>query len=111
MTDLFDTTQVPDNPGYWDALAQRIASEAASQSSRAGLGWVAHSRASWVSATLLLAAGVAFIVVPVDDSTGESITTEWVQALSPTDDAGRSLFEGDGPPPIEALLFNDQGGE
>jgi hypothetical protein len=113
MPDLFDTSQVLDDAAHWDALAERVAADAARESIRGGgggLDWFAHSRASWVAASLLLAAALAFIVLPAEDSSASSFSAVWVEALAPADDVGRAIILPDGPPVIGALLFGGQGG-
>jgi hypothetical protein len=110
MPDLFDTRQISDDTRHWDALAERIAADAARESKGGGFEWFAHSRASWVAASLLLAAAVAFTVLSAEDSSARSFSAVWAQALAPADDVGRAIILPDGPPAIGALLLGDQRG-
>lgn len=110
MPDLFDTHQVPDDAAHWDALAERVAADAARESKGSGLDWFAHSRASWVAASFLLAAALAFIVLPADDSSASGFSAVWAEALAPEDDVGRAIILPDGPPAIGALLLGGQSG-
>ena len=110
MPDLFDTTQVPDDAAYWDALAERVASHAARESNAGGFDWFVQSRASWVAASVLLAAALALMVLPDENSSAWSSRAEWAQALAPADDVGRAITLPDGPPAIGAMLLGDQGG-
>jgi hypothetical protein len=108
MSDLFDTSRIRDEPAHWDALAERVAANAARESARGGLGWFADSRASWIAASLLLAAALAFTALPVEDSGRGSLSLEWAQALAPADDVGKAIISADGPPAIGALLLGGQ---
>jgi len=108
MPDLFNTSQIPDDTRHWDALAERVAADAARESKGEGFEWFAHSRASWVAASLLLAAALAFMGLPVEDSSAKNFSAGWAQALAPADDVGRAIISHDGPPAIGALLL---GGE
>jgi hypothetical protein len=108
MADLFDTTQVRDDAGHWDALAERVAAAAARESKRGGFDWFAHSHVSWVAASLLLAAALAFMVLATEDSSAKSFGAVWAQAFAPADDVGRAIVLHDGPPAIGALLLGVQ---
>ncbi len=109
MPDLFDTTQVRDDAGHWDALAERVVTEATREAPVGGFDWFAHSRASWVAASLLLAAALAFTMLPAEDSSARSFNAEWAQALAPADDVGRAIILPEDPPDIGALLLGGQG--
>jgi hypothetical protein len=109
MSDLFETTQIRDEPEHWDALADRVAATAAREAKPSGFEWLANSRAGWVAASLLLAAALALTMVPVEDQSAGSVVPEWAQSLAPTDDAGKVMVMRDGPPAIGALLLNNQG--
>jgi hypothetical protein len=110
MPDYFDTRQIPDDPRHWDALAARIAARATDASRTDGFAWFAHSRASWVGASLLLAAALAFFVLPTTESSMMSERTTWVGALAPTDELGWAIAAPDAPPSIGALLLGDPNG-
>lgn len=106
MPDPFDTTQIPDDPEHWDALAARVAATAAHRSRMDGLHWLANSRAGWVAASLLAAAVLAFVMRPVRDSSATSVSEGWTQALAPADDLGKAIVLRDNPPAIGALLLS-----
>jgi len=108
MPDLFDTNQVRDDAGHWDALADRVAANAARESNEGGFEWFARSRAGWVAASLLLAAALAFIELPAEDPSATGFSAEWAQAVAPADDVGRAITSHDGPPAIGALLLGGQ---
>ena len=105
MPDLFDTHQIPDDAPYWDALAERVAAHATRDSSGTVLDWYAHSRSSWIAASLLLAAGIAFMVLPVEDSSAPSLASTLSQPVAPADDLGKAIVSRDTPPSIGTLLF------
>ena len=109
MPDLFDASQVPDDGAHWDALAERVAANAARESEGSGFDWFAQSRASWVAASLLLAAALAFGVLPAGDPSASSLSAVWAEALAPADDVGRAIILPDRPPAIGALLLGGQG--
>ena len=107
MPELFDTSRVADDPEHWNALAQRIAETAARASEGSSVGWLATSRAGWVAASLLLVAAWA-LMTPTDSSSAKTFTGEWVKALVPADDVGKTIMLRDSPPPIGALLLSDR---
>lgn len=109
MPELFDTSQVRDDAGHWDALAERVAAGAARESNEGGFDWFSHSRASWVAASLLLAAALASMVLPAENSSARSFSAEWAQALAPADAVARAIILPDRPPAIGALLLSGQG--
>lgn len=110
MPDLFDTSQVRDDAAHWDALAQRVAADSERESKGSSVNWFAHSRANWVAASLLLAAALAFMVLPDENPSETSFSSEWAQALAPADDVGRAIILDDSPPAIGALLTGRSGG-
>lgn len=110
MPDLFDATQIRDEPEHWDALATRVAATAAREARRSGFDWLATSRAGWVAALLLVAAVLAFVVLPAEDRSARSVVPEWAQSLAPTDDVGKAIALRDSPPAIGALLLDGKGG-
>jgi hypothetical protein len=108
MSDFFDTRQIRDDHEHWDALATRIARDAVRKPS--GVDWLAGSRASWIAASLLLAAALAFAVPTTDTSAGKS-STSWVETLAPADDVGRAMILRDAPPDMVALIFGSGRGK
>jgi hypothetical protein len=105
--DLFDTTGIPDDSAHWDALAERIAANAA-RDGKGGLEWLAQSRAGWVAAGLLL--GVASFSMASAESAAAAPSADWVGTLAPTDSLGRDMTMGDQPPAIGELLAGTPGG-
>ncbi len=106
VPDLRDTGQIPDDPGYWDALAARVAAGAVRQSRRGALEWSAGSRVGWLAASLLLAAALT-LLGPARDEGGPRGRAAWAEVLAPDDDVGRTILVLDRPPAIGALLFSD----
>ena len=109
MRDLFDTRQVRDDAAHWYALAERVAANAAHEAKGSGFDWFANSRVSWVAASLLLAAALAFMGRPTEDSSARTFIAAWARALAPADDVGRAISLPDGPPAVGVLLLSDQG--
>ena len=105
MPDLFDTRQIPDDVSYWDTLAERVAAHAVRDSSGTVLDWFAHSRSSWIAASLLLAAGIAFMVLPVADPSVPSLAPTLSQPVTPADDLGKAIVSRDAPPSLGTLLL------
>jgi hypothetical protein len=104
MSNLFDTNQVRDDAAYWDALAERVAGNATRESKGSGFEWLAHSRSSWVVASLLLAGALAVMTLPAASPRTSSFSAEWNQALAPSDDVARAILLDDEPPAIGALI-------
>ena len=105
MPDLFDTRQIPDDAPYWDGLAERVAARVGHDSSETVLEWVAQSRSSWLAASLLLAAGIAFMVLPVNGPSEPKLGLTLSRPVAPEDDLGKAIVSRDTPPPVGALLF------
>lgn len=111
MSNLFDTTTIRDDAEYWDVLAKRVAANAARESKASGFDWLAQSRASsWLAASLLLVAALAFLVLPTESSSAGRPRADWDQALAPADDVGQAIVLRDAPPAIGALLLRVQVG-
>jgi hypothetical protein len=107
MGEFFDTSRIADDTEHWNAVAERIATTAARASKRSSVDWLASSRAGWVAASLLLVAAWA-LLTPTETSSAKTFTGEWVQALAPADDVGKTIIVRDSPPPIGALLLGDR---
>jgi len=104
--DLRDTAHIHDDPEYWDALAERIATAAARASRQGGFNWLASSRAGWVVVCILMVTALTLSVLPVEQTAQKSERVPWAEMLAPSDEVGRSITVLDGPPPIGALLLN-----
>lgn len=111
MNTDFDTTGLHDHPDYWDALAARIAAAAARNSKASSLDWLASSRASWITVSLLLLAAWASWTIGAASPSAEGSRTEWTQALAPADGVGKAIAASDRPPAIGALLIGNQRGD
>lgn len=109
MPEFFDTTRIADDPEQWNALAERIAETAARASKRGTVDWLATSRAGWVAASLLLVAAWA-LMTPTKSSFAKTFPAEWVQALAPADEVGKTIIVRNSPPPIGALLLTNRRG-
>jgi hypothetical protein len=96
VSDGFDTSQIPDGNEHWDALAQRIAD---SVRRPAWDDW-AQSRVGWLAASLLLAAALAYGLLPRDDTR---------LSFAPSDPLGQAFSRGAAPPAIASLLLGERG--
>jgi len=108
MSDLFDTRSVDDAAEHWDALAERVAREAARQSfstRQVGVVSVVASRAGVIAAAVLLAASLAFMTMAGRQGSSRP-SVELGQALAPSDDVGRAIALTARPPAVAALLFD-----
>jgi hypothetical protein len=105
---MFDTTRVPDDPAYWDALAERITVYAAREGG-GSLEWLTQSRAGWVAACLLL--GAALFSMASSEGAASAPSADWFRALAPADSLGRDITTAEEPPAIgELLLARTPGG-
>ncbi len=109
MPEFFDTNRIADDPEQWNALAERVAETAARASKRSTVDWLATSRAGCVAASLLLVAAWA-LMTPTKSSSAKTFAAEWVQALAPADDIGKTIIVRNSPPPIGALLLANRRG-
>jgi hypothetical protein len=105
--ELLDTTRIPDDRAYWDALADRVAANAAREG-KGGLEWLAQSRAGWLAACLLL--GAALFSMAAAESAAAAPSADWVPTLAPADGLGREMTVTDQPPAIGELLARTPGG-
>lgn len=97
MTDLFNTRQIPDDQGYWDALAARVARG----SQEGGFARFAATPAAWAAA-LLLVTGAGLLVLAASRDDRPDLGREIAQALAPADFPGGSLVDQ---PPVDLMLF------
>ncbi len=109
MSNFFDTSTLPDESEHWDEIAERVARIAARNSKGSSVEWLAHSRAGWISAGLLLSAALVSIFSQAENASSASRGAEWAQLLAPADEVGRAIVLPDRPPPIGALLLGGRG--
>ena len=107
-SDLFDTSHIPDDPAHWNALAERVAANATREAAGFSLDWLAHSRASWVAASILLAAALVLSAVPAEDSSAAAFAADVAQAIAPSEGVGRAIVSQDEPPAIAPLVLGSQ---
>ncbi|HSC32699.1 MAG TPA: hypothetical protein VLD17_13265 [Gemmatimonadaceae bacterium] len=102
MADLFDTSSIPDEPSYWDALASRIANAAPRRSSV--VAWVGSRQRGWVFAAYLAAAAAVAIAaaMAIEPPRRASTAAMLAAVLTPNDALGRMLA-GTTPPSLTAL--------
>ncbi|HKV52786.1 MAG TPA: hypothetical protein VJO52_16445 [Gemmatimonadaceae bacterium] len=102
MADLFDTSPIPDEPSYWDALASRIVNAAPRR--RSGVAWVGSRRRGWLAAAYLTAAAAIAMGAMMATRQPLRATPAAVLAavLVPNDPLGRMLA-GTTPPSLTML--------
>jgi len=110
MTDLLATIGIRDDPGHWDASAERVAAKVARESHRGGFEWLASSRSTWVAACFLLIVALVSVLSSGEGPLAQRPGMELTKALAPVDDVGRAIILPDRPPPIGTLLLSDRGG-
>jgi hypothetical protein len=110
MTNLFDTSCVRDEAGHWNEIAERIAGIAARKSKASSAEWLAHSRAGWISACLLLSAALLSIFTQTEKASAARRGAEWAELLAPADEVGKGIVLPDRPPSIGALLLDERRG-
>lgn len=103
MTELFDTSSIPDEPGYWDTLAFRVAN--AARHRRSGVAWVGSRGRGWLAAACV--AACAAIAIATVAARARSRRTEAAMdlaaALAPNDPLGRALVAAVAPPSLAGL--------
>ncbi|HEU4747145.1 MAG TPA: hypothetical protein VFS56_01495 [Gemmatimonadaceae bacterium] len=108
MAELFETRGVRDEPAHWDAMALRVAENAARESGRGAFEWLAQSRAGWIAASLLLAAALFSMTSAGDPARTRG--SEWVEMVAPGDDVGKQMAVSETPPAVSSLLVQTRGG-
>lgn len=109
MPELFETDGVRDEPAHWDAIALRVAENAARESGRGAFEWLGQSRAGWIAASLL----VVTALVSMTSAVGPPAKTrgsEWMQMVAPGDDVGNQIAVSEAPPAVSSLLVQTRGG-
>ncbi len=101
---------LPDDPGYWDDLARKIADDAApvlaQYYAERGTWWAALApRAPMLAAAASVALVAASVVLtgastPFDTSPSEQVAL----AIGPTDPVARLFLSQEAPPQVESLL-------
>ena len=92
-----------DDPEYWDALADRIASAAARRARANGFEWLVQSHGAWVTTLMLAAAALAFMLISETGSVDRT-PRSWSDVVAPTEEIGKTMTH-DRPPAIGALLL------
>jgi hypothetical protein len=99
-------SQLPQDPAYWDSLAQRIRDDAAAPlaayAATADVWYdVLARRASWWVAASAAAMLIVWLTLPVAD--GEIAFRAMERLLAPSEPAG-TLISGSAPPAVDALM-------
>ena len=108
MTQL--QSRLPEDPAYWDALASRIAADAAPvldhYLARHGTWWAFLARRSpaLAAAAILAIAATSFMLVRASAATESSPHDQVARAIGPTDPLARLFLAEEAPPRVESLL-------
>lgn len=102
MPELFDTTNIHDEPEHWDDLAARVSARALRAAPDSVVDWLSSARTAW-TAMVIAAATVAMVIWPVP-SRSEQLRIEWTPAFAPSDNTGRLMTVGDQPPDLVVLM-------
>jgi len=103
-------SRLPDDPGYWDALADRIAADAApvlaQYQAQHGTWWsvLAHRAPALAAAAVVAVATTSFLVVGASAPGDGSPSAEVARAIVPSDPVAQMFLAEETPPPVEALL-------
>lgn len=103
VTEQFDTSMIPDDAAYWDALSGRIAAAALRRHSV--LAWLATSRRAWLVAASIGCAAAAGTSVLSRIASARVPDASLSAALLPQDRLARALLEPGSPPPLTALTL------
>jgi hypothetical protein len=102
--------RLPEDPAYWDALAERIGRDAAPALAelyeRRGAWWGSLARRSpALAAAAAVAIAAGWIAIAASGGTpAGSPYTEMARAIGPTDEVGRLFLREAAPPHVEDLL-------
>ena len=108
MPGLHDTSSIPDGAEYWDALAERVAREAA-QARVSSIDWVAARPARGIAVATLAGAAAVLLALSSAALSRPGVQEQWAQALAPSDALARSLSGADAPPALLTLLLDQRG--
>ncbi len=102
--------RLPDESGYWDALAEQICADAALALARRRdeqqAWWAALARGCPALAAAAVVAVVAgwITFAETTESLGESPYSEVARAIVPTDLVAQAFVRGQSPPTVESLM-------
>lgn len=104
MTDLFDTSSVPDDDRHWDEMTKRVAARAIRDSNQTSLDWLSRSRGGVIAASLLLVATAVYAMIAGRRSERHFDAIS-IEAFAPTDELGRAIALQSAPPQLGTLLM------
>ena len=102
-------SRMPDDPGYWNALAGRIAADAApvldEYYARRGTWWatLAHRAPALAAAAVLVLTATSFLLAGTARTDG-SPYVQTARAIGPTDPIAQLFLTDATPPRVESLL-------
>jgi hypothetical protein len=107
MPEFFDTTNIRDEPEYWDGMAARVSARAVRAAGDSVVDWLASAR-TIRAAMMIVAAAIVAIVVWPSSSPSEQPRVEWAPAFAPSDNTGRLMTAGDRPPDLVLLIHQPE---
>ncbi|MEO7086508.1 MAG: hypothetical protein ABI442_04755 [Gemmatimonadaceae bacterium] len=106
MPEPFDTTSIPDDEPYWDALAARVALAAVREP--VASDWLSSGTTPWIAAAALACAASLVLALVLSSTAGRGMDNVWSASLAPRDAVGRTFASGDAPPGIGEILVASQ---
>lgn len=106
VTEHFDTSTVPDDAAYWDALTARVSTAIVRR--RSVSRWLTTGHGPWLAAASI-ACAAALMLGALSMTRGRSAAGQdrLVLTLRPTDRLGRRFMIADAPPLIGTLTTAD----
>jgi len=106
VTEHFDTSTVPDDAAYWDALAVRVSTAIVRRRSVAR--WLTTGHGPWLAvASIACAAAMAIGALNMTRDRRVATRNQLALVLLPADRLGRSFVTADAPPLIGALTTSN----
>ena len=98
-----DTSSIPDDAAYWDALTSRVAG--AMRQHQSAVVWVGSRRSGWLATAYTVAAAAIVAAALVVTTRPRGIDTGALLAavLAPNDTLGRALVDAAAPPRVLEL--------
>lgn len=103
----FDTSAIPEDAAYWDALATRVTDSAIRADS--GIEWLAGSRAG-IAACLLAASAFIGVVAFRNPSAQPPTARASFITFAASDDMARAVMFRNEPPSVGALIIASTNG-
>ncbi len=103
MSEIHDTSPIPDESAYWDDLAARVAARAVHRDG--ALDWLAAPTATWLTLLTIACAAGVLLVLTRSSPAPLSVGREWALVLAPSDEVGRRVSSSETPPALLGLVL------